>query len=134
MPLYMLDTNIVSDLIKNPQGRVAGKIAEIGERNVVSSIIVAAELRFGAAKRGAPRLTEQVEAIIDALTILPLQVPADTHYGQIRNALEQKGQIIGANDLLIASHALSMECVLVTANVAEFERVEGLVLENWLGS
>jgi tRNA(fMet)-specific endonuclease VapC len=132
MPLYMLDTNIVSDLIKNPQGRVAAKIAEIGESNVATSIIVAAELRFGIAKRGSPILTMQVEGILDVLTVLPLQPPTDKSYAQVRAALEQKGQIIGANDLLIAAHALSTGCVLVTGNVGEFERVEGLEVENWL--
>jgi tRNA(fMet)-specific endonuclease VapC len=132
MSLYLLDTNIVSDLIKNPQGRVARKIAEIGESNVATSIIVAAELRFGIAKRGSPILTMQVEGILDVLTVLPLQPPTDKSYAQVRAALEQKGQIIGANDLLIAAHALSTGCVLVTGNVGEFERVEGLEVENWL--
>jgi tRNA(fMet)-specific endonuclease VapC len=133
MPRYMLDTNIVSDLIKNPQGRAATKIAEIGESNVATSIIVAAELRFGIAKRGSPILTMQVEGILDALTVLPLQAPTDKSYAQVRAALEQIGQIIGSNDLFIAAHALSTGCVLVTGNVGEFERVEGLVVENWLG-
>jgi tRNA(fMet)-specific endonuclease VapC len=74
----------------------------------------------------------QVEGILDVLTVLPLQPPTDKSYAQVRAALEQKGQIIGANDLLIAAHALSTGCVLVTGNVGEFERVEGLEVENWL--
>jgi tRNA(fMet)-specific endonuclease VapC len=131
--LFLLDTNIVSDLIKNPHGRVAAKIAEIGETAIATSIVVAAELRFGAEKRGSPSLTAQVEAILGAINILPLQSPVDSHYGQVRAALEQKGQKIGANDLLIAAHALSLGFVLVTGNVGEFERVDGLVIENWLG-
>jgi tRNA(fMet)-specific endonuclease VapC len=133
MPLYMLDTNIVSDLVKNPQGKVAAKIAEIGETAVAISIVVACELRFGAAKRGSLRLSAQVDAILEAMTVLPIQSPADNYYAQVRAALEQKGHIIGANDLLIAAHALSLGCVLVTGNVGEFERVAGLVVENWLG-
>jgi tRNA(fMet)-specific endonuclease VapC len=133
MPLYMLDTNVVSDLVKKPQGSIAAKIAEIGETEVAISIVVACELRFGAAKRGSLRLSAQVNAILEAIPVLPIQSPADNYYAQVRAALEQKGQIIGANDLLIAAHALSLGCVLVTGNVGEFERVAGLVVENWLG-
>jgi tRNA(fMet)-specific endonuclease VapC len=133
MPLYMLDTNVVSDLVKNPQGKVAAKLAEIGETEVAISIVVACELRFGAAKRGSLRLSAQVDAILEAMTVLPIQSPADNYYARVRAALEQKGQIVGANDLLIAAHALSLGCVLVTGNVGEFERVEGLAVENWLG-
>ena len=134
MSLYLLDTNIVSDLIKNPHGRVAAKIAEVGESAIATSIVVAAELRFGVAKRGLPSLTAQVEAILGAINILPLQPPADAYYGQIRAKLEQSGRMIGANDLLIAAHALSLSCILVTGNVGEFERVDGLTVENWLES
>jgi tRNA(fMet)-specific endonuclease VapC len=132
MPLYLLDTNIVSDLLKNPHGRVAIKIAEVGEDAIATSIVVAAEVRFGAAKWGSPGLTARVEAILGAITILPLQPPADTHYGKIRATLEQSGRMIGANDLLIAAHALSISRILVTGNVGEFQRVDGLRVENWL--
>ena len=124
----------MSDLIKNPHGRVAAKIAEVGESAIATSIVVAAELRFGVAKRGLPSLTAQVEAILGAINILPLQSPADVYYGQIRAKLEQSGRMIGANDLLIAAHALSLSCILVTGNVGEFERVDGLTVENWLES
>jgi tRNA(fMet)-specific endonuclease VapC len=134
MPLCLLDTNFVSDLIKDPRGRVAGKIAEIGESAVATSVIVAAKLRFGAVKRGSPRLTAQVDAVLGAMNVLPLQTPADFVSGRVRAALEQKGQKIGANDLLIAAQALMLSCILVTGTVSEFERVETLVVENWLGS
>jgi tRNA(fMet)-specific endonuclease VapC len=134
MSLYLLDTNIVSDLIKNPHGRVAAKIVEVGESAIATSIVVAAELRFGVAKRGSASLTAQVEAILGAINILPLQSPADACYGQIRAALEQRGRMIGANDLLIAAHALSLSCILVTDNLGEFERVAELKVENWLAN
>lgn len=133
MPRYLLDTNIVSDLIKNPQGPISTKIAQVGESEIATSIIVAAELRFGAMKRGSVGLTEQVEAVLGAINILPLQPPVDQYYGQIRVELEAQGLIIGSNDLFIAAHAMSLSAILVTGNVDEFARVHGLMVENWLG-
>ncbi|NWG31100.1 MAG: type II toxin-antitoxin system VapC family toxin [Rhodocyclaceae bacterium] len=131
-PRYLLDTNILSDLVRHPQGRVAEKIAAVGESAVCTSIIVAAELRFGAAKRNAPRLTHQVDAILAAIEVLPFDAPADRAYAQLRWTLEQAGQLIGPNDMLIAAHALTTDCVLVSANVTEFRRVGSLTVENWL--
>ena len=72
---YLLDTNIVSELIRNPQGRVTERIREVGEAQVATSIIVAAELRYGAAKKGSARLTAQVEAVLGALEVLPFEEP-----------------------------------------------------------
>jgi tRNA(fMet)-specific endonuclease VapC len=129
---FLLDTNIVSDLVRRPQGRVAAKIAEIGEQQVATSIIVAAELRYGAAKKGSPRLSAQLEAILGALDVMALEPPADVAYGDLRAALEKSGRLIGPNDLLIAAQSLALEMVLVTDNVGEFERVDGLKIENWL--
>src|SRR3546814_583938 len=128
----MLDTNIVSDLVRNPLGVVFDRIAEVGGDAVCISIITAAELRYGCAKRGSAKLLYQVEAIMEGLDILPLDVPADTEYGGIRAELEAAGKPIGPNDLLIAAHAYALGAVLVTANVAEFSRVRGLKVENWL--
>lgn len=130
--MYLLDTNIVSDLVRHPNGQVRDRILACGEDRVRTSIIVAAELRFGAAKKGSQRLSAQLEIVLAALTILPLTQPADRHYGEIRNSLERAGTPIGANDLLIAAHALAEGMTLVTANEAEFCRVTGLVVENWL--
>jgi len=90
------------------------------------------ELRYGAAKRGSCRLTRQVEAILGAITILPLEAGTDRHYAAIRTALEKKGTPIGANDMLIAAQARAMGAVCVTANVAEFKRVPALRVEDWL--
>lgn len=131
-PRYLLDTNVLSDLVRRPRGLVAQAIARVGEARVCTSVVVSAELRFGAAKSQSRRLSEQVEAILSALDILPLQPPVDAHYARIRAALERDGKPIGPNDLLIAAHALSENLTLVTANVAEFSRVEGLRVENWL--
>jgi len=129
---YMLDTNIVSDLVRNPQGAVFDKIVEIGSDNLCVSIITAAELRYGCARKGSPRLLQQVEAILSGLDILPLDVPADAEYGGIRAELEAAGRPIGPNDLLIAAHAYALGATLVTANVSEFTRIRGLRVENWL--
>ncbi len=129
---YLLDTNILSDLIRRPQGRVVEQIKRIGEAEICTSIVVAAELRFGAAKRGSARLTAQLEAVLSVLEILPLEPPADEAYDLIRTQLEQTGTPIGGNDLLIAAHAKALGFTVVTDNEREFGRVDGLTCENWL--
>jgi tRNA(fMet)-specific endonuclease VapC len=129
---YLLDTNIVSDLIRNPQGRVTQRICEVGEARVCTSIIVAAELRFGAAKKASPRLSAQLEAVLSALDVLPFEAPADTAYGLLRARLEQAGQPIGGNDLLIAAQAIALGYTIVTDNEREFARIVDLPCENWL--
>jgi tRNA(fMet)-specific endonuclease VapC len=128
----MLDTNIVSDLIRHPQGRAARQIAEVGEENVCISIIVAAELRYGCAKSGSSRLVKAVEDVLDEIDILPFDAPADAEYAVIRAELEANGKPIGGNDLLIAAHACAAGATVVTANADEFNRVRGLKVENWL--
>jgi tRNA(fMet)-specific endonuclease VapC len=129
---YLLDTNIVSDIVRNPAGRVTDRIRAVGEDQVCTSIVVAAELRYGAARRGSAALSARVEAVLGAMEVLPFDAPADVVYGDVRTKLEGAGTPIGGNDLLIAAHALSLGYVVVTDNVSEFSRVEGLVLENWL--
>jgi tRNA(fMet)-specific endonuclease VapC len=130
--LYLLDTNTLSHLIRQPQGPVAERIAEVGEVNVLTSVIVACELRYGAAKRGSRRLTKQVEAVLGALTVRPLESDVERGYAAIRVGLEKKGTPIGAHDMLIAAHARALGAVCVTDNVAEFKRVPTLKVENWL--
>jgi tRNA(fMet)-specific endonuclease VapC len=132
MSRYLLDTNIVSDLVRNPAGRAAGHIFRIGEEAVCTSIVVAAELRYGAAKKESRRLSRQLEAILERLEILPLEQPVDSVYAALRVTLEKRGTIIGANDLLIAAHTLALGYTLVTDNEREFSRVASLTIENWL--
>lgn len=129
---YLLDTNMVSDLVRHPRGFVAANVIRAGVANVCTSIIVAAELRYGAAKKGSARLTGQLNAVLGALDILPLEPPVDEAYGHIRAELERRGQLIGPNDLLIAAQAIALGCTLVTDNEREFQRVAGLAVENWL--
>ena len=129
---FLLDTNIVSDLIRNPQGRIAKRIASVGEENICTSIIVAAELRYGVAKKASPKLTAQVEVVLEAIETLAVDAPADEIYGSIRAQLESAGTPIGGNDLIIASQAMTLDLTLVTDNERELSRIDGLRIENWL--
>ena len=129
---YLLDTNVVSDLVRHPQGRIAEHIRRVGEAQVGTSIIVAAELRYGASKKGSQRLTAQLETVLSALEVLSFDTPADVIYGLIRTRLEQAGTPIGGNDLLIAAQVLALGGIIVTDNEAEFARIDGLPRENWL--
>jgi tRNA(fMet)-specific endonuclease VapC len=128
----MLDTNIVSELVRNPHGSVTQRVADVGSDAICLSIITASELRYGCAKKGSPKLLAQIEAILGSVQVLALDVPVDTEYGGIRAELEAADRPIGPNDLLIAAHAYSTGAVLVTANVSEFRRIRGLKVENWL--
>jgi tRNA(fMet)-specific endonuclease VapC len=127
---YMLDTNIMSDLIKNPRGKAAKRITKLGEDNICTSIIVAAELRYGCAKSGSKRLLKAAEDLLGEITVLPFELPADAEYGGIRAELEAAGKPIGGNDLLIAAHACAVGATIVTANTVEFKRIRGLKIEN----
>ena len=129
---YLLDANILSDLVRHPNGVVAKHIEKVGGASVCTSIIVAAELRYGAAKKASPKLTARVEGVLMRLRVEPFEVPADDVYGLLRSRLEKSGRVIGANDLFIAAHALTLGCALVTANEREFARIDGLRCENWL--
>ena len=129
---YLLDTDVVSDLVRNPQGRAARHIAEVGERAVCTSVIVAGELWYGAARRASQRLKTQLEAILEAIEILPIESPVERVYGRLRADLEKKGQPIGGNDLLIAAQSMSLGLTLVTDNEREFSRIAELLCENWV--
>jgi tRNA(fMet)-specific endonuclease VapC len=128
----MLDTNVVSELARNPKGAVARRIAEVGAEAVCVSIITAAELRYGCAKKGSPKLLAHIEAILGSMQVLALDTPTDAEYGRIRAELEAVGKPIGPNDLFIAAHAYALAVVLVTANTGEFSRIPALRVENWL--
>lgn len=132
---YLLDTNILSDLLRNPSGEVAHKIASLSaeEQGLLStSVIVACELRFGAAKKRSTLLKARVRQLLDNVIVLALEPEVDEYYGRLRTELEEKGMPIGANDMLIAAHALSIDAVLVSDNIREFRRIKELRVENWL--
>ncbi|KAB7597623.1 type II toxin-antitoxin system VapC family toxin [Verminephrobacter eiseniae] len=129
---YLLDTNIISDVIRNPNGPAAHRIEQAGPKQIFTSIIVAAELRYGCAKKGSPQLRARVEGLLETVPVLPLDIPAAAGYGGIRAALEAAGQSIGMNDLLIAAHACALGLTLVTDDTREFSRIRDLKVENWL--
>ncbi|HXU29374.1 MAG TPA: type II toxin-antitoxin system VapC family toxin [Thermoanaerobaculia bacterium] len=129
---YLLDTNILSALIKEPAGELARRIDRMEGDEFCTSIVVACEMRYGAAKKGSARLEAIVDQTLSQIDVLPLEAEADRHYAALRVALEEPGQPIGPNDLFIAAHARSLGLTLVTGNTREFSRVPGLVVENWL--
>ena len=132
MKRYLLDTTIIFDLIKHPQGKAARQIAKVGDDAVFTSIIVAAELRYGCAKNGSARLLAAVESVLGTIEAAPFDGPAAVAYGDLRASLETRGQPIGGNDMLIAAQALALGATIVTGNTGEFARVDDLELENWL--
>ncbi len=133
MRRYLVDTNVLSDLVKNADGLAARRTIEVGgSRSVYTSVVVVAEMRFGLAKKASGRLAAQLELVLEQLTVAPFSPPADRVYGDLRAELERRGTPIGANDLWIAAQALHDGSVLVTDNVSEFSRVPGLTVENWL--
>jgi tRNA(fMet)-specific endonuclease VapC len=129
---YLLDTNIVSEMIRHPTGAVVDKLSEVGEESVCTSVIVACELRFGICKSGSTRLQQKLEQVLKVLPVIPLEPPIETHYAEIRSYLERSGTPIGPNDMLISAHALQLNLTVVTANIREFSRVPNLKVENWL--
>jgi tRNA(fMet)-specific endonuclease VapC len=132
MARLLLDTNILSDAVKNPTGRVANRMRRLGDGEICTSIIVAAEICFGFAKRESRRLAERVTELFRTLAVAALEVPVDSVYAGLRADLERRGLTVGADDMLIAAHAMALDCTLVTANEREFRRIEGLKIDNWL--
>lgn len=109
------------------------KIATLDdEKACCTSLIVACELRYGTHKKGSAALSAKVEQLLETIAVLPLKDDIIVHYAEIRVELERMGQPIGSNDLLIAAQARSQGLTVVTANVGEFSRVPGLIVENWL--
>ena len=129
---YLLDSNILSDLVSRPGGRVAARLEALGYDQVCTSIIVASEMRYGVIRKGSQRLAERVEGILGRIPVISFAPPVDEVYGRVRADLERRGTPIGHLDCLIAAHALTLDCTIVTANEREFSRVTGLRLENWL--
>ena len=130
-PAYLLDTNVVSDLIRHPHGVITKRISLEGEDSVCTSIIVASELRFGAHKRSSKQLTRQLDLVLSTIQVMPFEAPADRLYGKLRVYLEERGTPIGPYDMLIAAQALALDCTIVTGNVREFSRVPELKVDDW---
>ena len=129
---YLLDTNIISALIRHPDGNAANRVAALRAGELGTSIIVSAELKFGYIKESSKKLEAMIEGLLAGFEIAPWESPADLTYARLRAELERNGQPIGQNDMLIAAHALSLGAILVTDNEREFSRVPGLGIENWV--
>lgn len=128
---YLLDTNIVIYVLKRRPKEVLDVFNANASRMAISSITLS-ELMYGAEKSlNTDKNLEAVEEFVSHLEVLPYDAKASQHYGQIKAALEKKGQIIGENDIHIAAHAISHGLILVSNNVREFKRVSNLALENW---
>lgn len=130
--VYMLDTNIISEALRNPFGRLTERVASFRFGLIATSAVVASEMRYGARKKGSIKLTERVEVVLGCIEVLPYDDNASRHFAEIRTDLEKRGQPIGWGDYFIAAHARSLDLTLVTDNIREFSRVDGLKLENWI--
>jgi len=128
---YLLDTDTLSMLVRAPGGVIGRRIAAVGADAVATSPVVAGELRFVALRTGNAALRERVEELLARLPIQPIDDPVAHAYARVRRALERAVTPIGPNDLWIAAHALADGRVVVTGNVREFQRVEGLDVEDW---
>jgi len=131
--MYLLDTNICIYIIKKKPADVLKTLKTKSKKDIYVSSITIAELEYGIAKSQFPEKNKI--ALIEFLSIfniLPFDDTDAVDFGEIKKELEKKGKIIGPMDLLLAAQATSKKLILVTNNTKEFERVEGLQIENWL--
>ena len=126
-----LGTNICSYILRRHPAGMVERFAALERSGVWLSAIVAAELRFGAAKLAAPRFQAAVEAWLAGFDVRPWPLDATHAYAQVRAALEKSGQVSGGMDLRIAAHAIAEDSVVVTNNAREVHRVPGLAVEEW---
>jgi len=129
---YLLDTNVVCDLVRNPQGKVAQRIRKVGEGEVCTSIIVAAELRYGLPRRARHGSRPSWKSCLGRLRFCLSRHRLTRHTDCCGRGLSKLAPPIGANDLLIAAQALALGYTIVTDNEKEFARVDDLLRENWL--
>ena len=135
MSILMLDTNIISDMMRNIEGRAATRAREAsvhrGTDALYTSIVVQCELEYGLARKPGARLLTAYRGVMQSIEVLPLDESVAAHYARLRARLEQAGTPIGPNDTLIAAHALALGATLVSGDT-EFARIAGLQTENWL--
>jgi tRNA(fMet)-specific endonuclease VapC len=130
--MYFLDTNVISEMARNPHGKIASRLVEAGDEEIATSSIVLGEILFGLANRPESSTARRAERFISSLVVCPFDNNAAREYAGVRAWLKKNGSLIGSNDMLIAAHALALEATLVTDNEKEFSRVPGLKIENWL--
>jgi tRNA(fMet)-specific endonuclease VapC len=129
---YLLDTNVCVDFLRGRHASVVTRIRDSSPDDLCTSSIVAAELRYGADRSRRPAENHTaLERLFAGLQTVDFDLAAASVYGRLRSALEASGGPIGANDMLIAAHALSLGLVLVTDNERELARVAGLVVVSW---
>ena len=132
MPRYLLDTDTCSYIMKRSNARVMARLQGTSVRDVCISVISKAELLYGVEISVRRQQDEAaLKAFLEYAEVLPFPDEAAPHYARVRADLKKRGAMIGANDLLIAAHALSLDLRLVTNNMREFKRVRGLAIENW---
>jgi tRNA(fMet)-specific endonuclease VapC len=132
---YLLDTDTCSYVMRQSSAVLLERFKRISSSDAAISVITQGELQAGLAKKPeASQLRQRLERLNAVLPTVALPELAAFSYAQIRQHLERKGQIIGANDLWIAAHALAANLTLVTNNTREFARIPGLKLENWTDS
>lgn len=130
---YMLDTNICSYILKNRPRTVKAHFDDVPPESMAISAIVMAELTFGVETQPSnERIRRQVADFTSRLQVLPWDDGAARHYGNIRAELRRTGTTVGNMDILIAAHARSLGATLVSNNLREFERIPGLLTENWV--
>jgi tRNA(fMet)-specific endonuclease VapC len=135
-PLYLLDTNIISDMMRNPRGnanlQLAARIAQsTTPLRVGTSIVVDCEVSIGLQRKASPKLDKAYSDLLQIVEVMSLDALVTPHYAKLRSQLEQAGTPIGPLDTLIAAHALALGATLVSGD-SEFARVPGLTVENWL--
>ena len=130
--MYLLDTNILSDVAHDPTGPVARKLDEIDPDSIVSSVVVAAEVWFGVENNPSYRSRARTESFMETVRVLGMGPEVVRVYGRVRAEMQKSGRSLGPNDMLIAAHALSLDATLVTDDAKAFAQVPGLRIENWL--
>jgi tRNA(fMet)-specific endonuclease VapC len=128
---YLLDSNVISHLVRFPRGSSARRLDDVGQEHVFTSIIVSSEVNYGVRKRGSAELTRKVGDVLGRMFVAVFEPPADQHYAVLRCAMDAAGKALAPNDLLIASHALALDATLVTDDRA-FAFVPDLRTENWI--
>ena len=132
MARYLLDTNVLIAVSKRRPG-LAERLGNLHASEMLLSSVVLAEIEYGIVKSSRPDRNRQVyDALLRGFEVVDFGAAAARHYGVLRAGLERQGQVIGPNDMMIAAQAIAVDAVLVTDNVGEFSRVQGLAIENWL--
>ncbi len=130
--LYMLDTNICSYIIRNKPENIKEKLKATEMHHTIAlSTIVVSELLYGAKKKRSEKLFDLILSFVENFQVMEFDKNSALAYAEIRLDLESRGDIIGSNDLFIAAHAKGCDAILVTNNLKEFEKVNGLSVEDW---